>query len=93
MSLLAYILLATGMGFVILAGLGLARMPTLFLRMQVTSKASTLGVILMVLGLFLLSPGFEVAIKGVLVCGLLLLTAPIAAHAIAIAAKKHGCDR
>ena len=88
MYLLSYLFLGVGVVFIALAGLGLVRMPTLFMRMQATSKASTLGVILMLIGLGIHSPSYEVIIKGGIICIFLLLTAPIAAHAIALSAEK-----
>ena len=93
MHVLSLILLFMGASFILLAGLGLLRMPTLFMRMQATSKASTLGVIFMVIGLMLHVPTSEVLVKGSVICLFLLLTAPIAAHALALAAEKRGEDR
>ncbi len=92
-EILMYVFLFSGVLFVSLAGVGLIRMPTLFMRLQATSKASTLGIIFMVIGMILYKPTLEVIIKGFLICFFLLLTAPIASHSIALAAKKHGCDR
>ena len=42
-SVLAIVLAATGSALVLLAAVGLVRMPDLFTRMQAASKASTLG--------------------------------------------------
>ena len=92
MAVMAYIVLSFGVVFVLLAGVGLMRMPTFFMRMQVTSKASTLGVLLMLLGLCLLFPTWEMSIKSVLLCVFLILTAPIAAHALALSATKRNYD-
>ncbi len=92
MEYIAYALLILGAAFILLAGLGIGRMPTLFMRMQATSKASTLGVILMTTGLSLHLGSLEAALKGALICVFLLLTTPVAAHAIALAAKQHGRD-
>ncbi|MCB0417922.1 MAG: monovalent cation/H(+) antiporter subunit G [Bdellovibrionaceae bacterium] len=93
MSYLSGSLLVIGSLFIFLAGLGLFRMRTLFTRMQVTSKASTLGVVCMICGVSLRVMKLEVATKGILICALLILTTPIATHALALAAKKRGCDR
>lgn len=68
-------------------------MPTLFMRMQATSKASTLGVILITAGVILRDPSPHVIVKGVAICFLLLLTTPVAAHAIAQAAKHMDYDK
>ena len=93
MYFFSYLFLGSGLIFVALAGVGLLRMPTLFMRLQATSKASTLGVILMVIGLAVLHPSWEVAIKGSLICVFLLVSAPVAAHAIALEATERGQDQ
>lgn len=93
MHYLAYFFLISGVLFIVLAGVGLVRMPNLLMRMQATSKASTLGVILMLIGLTIEVATNETKIKGGMICIFLLLTAPIAAHAIAIAAEKDGSNK
>lgn len=75
-----------------LAGVGMVKMPTFFTRLQAASKASTLGVILMVIGTTLHLPSWELTIKAVLVCLFLLLTTPIATHALALTAKRREYD-
>jgi multicomponent Na+:H+ antiporter subunit G len=93
MTYLVYGLFCLGLFFILTAGLGLVRFPSLFPRMQAVSKASTLGVIFMTLGLAIEMASVEVKVKGILICFFLLLTAPIAAHAIAVSARKSGCDQ
>jgi multicomponent Na+:H+ antiporter subunit G len=93
MNYIAYGLLIFGAVFVLLAGVGLLRMPSFFMRMQATSKASTLGVLFMLVGLSLLLPEPELIMKAMLVCVFLILTTPVATHALALSAKRRDYDR
>ena len=90
MQNIALVFLGLGIFFIVIAGLGLVRMSTLLMRMQAVSKASALGIVLMIVGLILSVANVEVVIKSVIICSFLLLTTPIATHAIALAAKING---
>ena len=50
MSPIVALLLLLGALFMLLAGVGLVRLPDLYLRMSATSKAATLGASLVLLG-------------------------------------------
>jgi len=72
-----------GTGFMFISALGILRMPDLFLRMSMTTKASTLGVGSMLLG-FIVYFSYDVgavARAGATIV-FVLLTAPISAHMI-----------
>lgn len=85
------ILAAGGALFVLVAGLGLLRMPDLFTRMHGASKAATLGNLLVVIAAALwFADGWTVA-RGVMIALFLLVTAPIAAHVLARAGAAAGC--
>lgn len=76
------ILATLGVLFVLLAAIGLVRMPDLYLRISVTTKAATLGI-----GLVLVAAGIyfrEVSVTSrvLAIIFFLLLTAPIGAHLI-----------
>lgn len=76
------ILSATGAIFILLASIGLVRMPDIYLRISVTTKAATLGV-----GLILVSAGIyfneaSLISRVIAIICFLLLTAPVAAHMI-----------
>lgn len=76
--------------FLVVGGIGLVRLPDLFTRLHAAGVGDTLGVGLFVLG-FMVQAGFgTVAFKLVLVLLLLLLTGPVAAHALAKAALHGG---
>jgi multicomponent Na+:H+ antiporter subunit G len=88
---LALLLAAVGALFVLVAGLGLLRMPDLFTRMHGASKAATLGNLLVVLAAALwFGDGWTVA-RALMIALFLLVTAPIAAHVLARAGAAAGC--
>jgi multicomponent Na+:H+ antiporter subunit G len=79
-------LMLAGSGFMLLAAIGIVRMPDLFLRMQTATKASTLGIACMMLAVAVHFPGLDVAARALLIVAFFFLTAPVAAHVIARAA-------
>jgi multicomponent Na+:H+ antiporter subunit G len=85
-DLLVVPLLVVGTLFVLLAGVGVFRMPDLFSRMQASTKAGTLGVGCLILAVGLHFGDLGVATRALLVVAFLFLTAPVAAHMIAQAA-------
>ncbi len=69
-----------GAAFVVLAAIGIVRMPDIFSRLQASSKAATLGAACLAVAVALHFQSAEVAIRAVVLIGFLFLTAPIAAH-------------
>lgn len=90
MNLLIGFLVISGASLVVIAAIGLVRMPDLYSRMQAASKAAPLGVVLLAVAAALEAGSLEVAIRAGLIFGALCLTAPIAAHAIARAGYRSG---
>jgi len=86
MSWLSAALLALGSLFIMLAALGAARMPDLFLRLHAAAKASSFGVALTLVGVALFFAETGVALKAVVIVSLIFLKTPVATHAIARAA-------
>ncbi len=74
--------LVTGAAFMVVAALGLVRMPDLPMRLHATTKAGVLGAGLMMVGVAVYFGDGGVTTRAVAVIGFLLLTAPVAAHAI-----------
>jgi multicomponent Na+:H+ antiporter subunit G len=72
-----------GAAFVLLAALGILRMPDLFSRLQAASKAATLGVACLLLAVALHFGEGGPWIRAMVLALFLFLTAPIAAHLIA----------
>lgn len=78
--------LVGGAAFLLLGGLGLNRMPDSFSRIQVGTKTTTLGTILILIGAGFLQP--DMALKLVLIAAFLLLTNPLSSQVLARAAKR-----
>lgn len=90
MTLVVAALLTAGAVFMLLAALGLWRLPDLLLRMSATSKAATLGASLMLLGAAAHFGTGAVAGRAIVIVAFLFLTAPVAAHAIGRAGYRRG---
>ena len=84
------ILLLLGGLFSAVAGIGILRLPDVLVRMHASTKAGTLGVGLIVLGVALHFDGTLVLAKALLIVVFLLLTAPVGAHLIGRAAYRSG---
>jgi multicomponent Na+:H+ antiporter subunit G len=84
------VLLVVGASFMLLAGLGVLRLPDLFMRLQAATKASTLGVSCLLLGVAIHFQELGVTTRAVLVVAFFFLTAPVGAHVIARAAYAVG---
>lgn len=84
--MIAALFLIIGALFVLVAGLGVNRMPDVFCRMQASSKASTLGVSLIALGVAIHFHEVSITSRALVIVSYLFLTAPVGAHMIARAA-------
>ena len=84
------VLMIIGSLFCLIAALGVFRFPDTLIRMHAVTKAGSLGAGLMILAhaVFFQSPG--IYLRAVFIIGLLLLTAPVAAHLIARASYRSG---
>lgn len=80
------ILMLVGAGFLLLAAVGIIRMPDLYSRIQAAAKAATLGVGCIVLALAIHFQDLGITVRALLVIAFLFLTQPVAAHVIARAA-------
>lgn len=69
--------------FVVLAAVGVLRMPDLFSRLQASSKAATLGVVCLLVAVAIHFGDSRIWFKASALGAFLFLTAPIAAHLIA----------
>jgi multicomponent Na+:H+ antiporter subunit G len=88
MRLAADLLLLAGALLSLLAALGLLRMPDVYNRIQAATKASTLGVILILAGVGLLQPGWWP--KLVAITGFILFTSPVGSSTLARAFHRAG---
>ncbi len=84
LELLGSVIVLVGSVFLFSAGLGVLRMPDSYNRIQTGTKASTLGTILVLLGLAVLHPAWTW--KLLMLIFFVLLTNPVSSHALARAA-------
>lgn len=84
------ILFVLGSFLMFLAGLGVLRMPDIFLRMSATTKASTLGAGFLLLAAAIYFEDLGTTSRAIATIFFLFLTAPVAAHRIARAAYFDG---
>jgi multicomponent Na+:H+ antiporter subunit G len=84
------VLLVIGSLFMLLAGLGVLRLPDLYMRLQAATKASTLGVGCMLLGLAVHFQDLGMTTRALLIIAFFFLTAPVGAHMIARAGYAMG---
>ncbi len=87
---LAALLLLAGASFGALAGIGVVRMPDVYIRMHAATKAGTLGAGLVLIAAAVHFADVGVAARVVAAVLFLVLTAPVAAHMIGRAAYRGG---
>lgn len=92
MSALGWTLMILGAGLLAVAALGLLRLPDALSRQHAATKAATLALGCMLAGLALLqaSPAWWIRIAALV--ALLVLTVPVASHALARAAGSRPDD-
>ena len=76
------IIATLGTLFVLLAGVGILRMPDTYLRMAVTTKAATLGIGLILISAAIYFNDLSTTTRVLAVIIFILLTAPVGAHLI-----------
>ena len=89
LSLLASVLLLLGAVLGLIGAIGVVRLPDSYTRMHSASKAGALGATLILAGVAAASAG-AFALAALFAAGVLLASAPLAAHAMARAAHRAG---
>ena len=97
-EIISYVLIAFGFFFALAGTVGVLRMPDTFCRMQSSTNITTLGILGVVLGgiVYVLFVGYEghanyeMLVKLVILGVFYIITSPIAGHALAKGAYKHG---
>jgi len=88
LELVAILAIVTGTLFSLLGVVGLLRFPDVYARLHATGKVGIFGTVLLLVAATIWSPlGWG---RGLLLIALLLITGPVAAHAIASAAYRLG---
>ena len=86
----SWALLAGGGLFCIVGGVGMLRMPDFYMRVHAASLCDTVGELLVLAGLALQSGLSLVTAKLFVVAALILMTSPVATHALVRAALGRG---
>ena len=81
-------LLILGVVLMLIAAIGLLRMPDLYLRTSVTSKGATLGVAALLLAVALHFSELGTSSRALAVIVFMMVTAPVAAHMLGRAAYR-----
>lgn len=81
-------LVILGACFMLISAIGILRLPDFYIRMSAITKAGTIGIGLIVLGIGLHFNEIEVLVKTITIILFMLLTSPVSAHVIAQAAAK-----
>lgn len=89
-DIIATLAVVLGTAFGLLSAVGILRMPDVYIRLQVASKASSLGIALLMLGVAAHFGELSVIVRALLVVLFLFMTAPVAAHVIGRAAYLTG---
>ena len=87
---LGWALCFLGVVVLLIAALGLLRLPDALARQHAATKAGTLGLGLLILGAGLASGRWDWAPRLLLLLVLLMVTLPLASHALARAAARSG---
>ncbi|MBA2557833.1 MAG: monovalent cation/H(+) antiporter subunit G [Chloroflexi bacterium] len=85
-ALIAVVLTLIGSTLMLLAAVGVLRMPDLFTRLQASTKASSLGAGCTLLAVAVYYGELSVAVRAVLAISFIFLTVPVSAHLIGRAA-------
>ena len=89
-DVLGWIFIASGSVFVIIGGVGLLRFPDFYSRIHAAGITDTMGAWLILVGLMFSAGLTLVTVKLVFLLFFLLMTSPLASHALAKAAFMRG---
>jgi multicomponent Na+:H+ antiporter subunit G len=90
-EILGSLVVLGGSLFLFTAGLGVLRMPDSYNRIQTGTKASTLGIMLVLIGMSIDHPSW--AGKMLILAIFVVITNPVSSHALARAAHRRGIQR
>lgn len=90
LQVIGYAMVMLGLVFMLIGSVGIVRLPDFFSRTHAASKVDTVGVTIVALGVACIE-GFSLdGLKVLLVAFFVMLTNPVAAHALARAAIRAG---
>lgn len=88
--ILSWATILSGSFFVLVGSIGLIRMPDMFTRMHAASVIDSIGAGLLIVGMMLQAGATLITLKLLFIFILLLITSPVATHALAQAALHAG---
>ena len=91
-DIIGHILIIIGILFDIFGCIGLIRFPDVYNRLQASTKCVTLGTILLLIGVAVVSGSGPIISKAIICAVFILLTSPTSAHAIAKGAYASGVE-
>ncbi|MGB2600696.1 MAG: monovalent cation/H(+) antiporter subunit G [Candidatus Omnitrophota bacterium] len=89
-NIIGIVFISAGLAFDFFGCLGLVRLPDVYNRLQAATKSVTLGTCSILFGTFLIVGFTSQGFKALLCMLFLLLTSPVAAHAVARGAHRAG---
>ena len=89
-NIIGFVFIVIGLTFDFFGCIGLVRLPDVYNRLQAATKCITLGTCSILFGMFLIVGFTAAGMKAILCILFLLLTSPVAAHALARAAHISG---
>lgn len=87
---ISMICILIGTIFILIAAIGILRMPDLLMRMHAATKAGTLGAGLILVGVIFHFQKWNVTVEAIFTILFIFITAPIASHLLARAAYFRG---
>jgi multicomponent Na+:H+ antiporter subunit G len=89
-EIIALFFIVVGIAFDLFGCIGLIRLPDVYNRLQASTKCVTLGTCGILFGVFIKFGFSEAGVKSLICILFLLLTSPVAAHALARGAHRSG---
>jgi multicomponent Na+:H+ antiporter subunit G len=92
-EILISVLILSGSGLMLIAAIGLLRLPDLLCRSHAVAKASTLGIFLLLTALGLHVGGHNTGLKILLAILFQLITIPVSSHLVGLLALRKNLPR
>ncbi len=86
-EIIASVFILSGVSFMLIASIGIIRFPDFYIRMSVVTKASTIGLGLLLTGVGIYFNTLEIIIKVLAIATFIVLSSPVSSHVIAKAAS------
>ncbi|MCW3804724.1 monovalent cation/H(+) antiporter subunit G [Plebeiibacterium marinum] len=76
-------LMIAGALLILIASIGLLRFKDLYSRIHAATKATSLGILLLLIGVIIYFKVLDITLKSILIVVFIYITSPLAAHSIA----------